>query len=175
MHEISQVMPYLVAPPPYPFYEWFVLARTIFIAVFLFFLFCIISLLFRTSWLRIRFLESAFELVAYKPFGVRKFVKQWTQIKRRLEVGQDSENKLAIIEADSTFNDVLEKMGFVEETFEGRIKHLTSDLLPNIEQVLEAHKVRNNIVYDPNYQLTLDEAKKIISIYEKALIDLQAL
>ena len=175
MHEISQVMPYLIAPLPYPFYGWFVFARIIFIVVFLFFLFCIIYFSIKSGWLRFRFYESMVEFFTYQPLGARKIIKQWNKVKRRLKVGQDSENKLAIIEADSIFKDVLEKMGFIEEAFEARIKHLTPDLLPNIEEVLEAHKVRNNIVYDPDYQLTLDEAKKIILIYEKALIDLQVL
>ena len=175
MIEINNIISYLIAPPSYPFYQWFVIARIIFIAVFLFFLLWIIYFLLKTSWLRIRFLENAVEFFTYHPFGTKKFIKQWDKIKRRLEIGLESENKLAIIEADSMFSNVLEKMGFIEETFESRIKHLTLDLLPNIEEVLKAHKVRNNIVYDPNYQLIFDEAKKIILIYEKALIDLQAL
>ena len=175
MIEINDLIPYLTSPPPYPFYEWFVIARTVFIAVFLFFLLCIIYLLFKTSWLRIRFLESMVEFFTYKPLGAKKFVKQWNKIKRRLETGLESESKLAVIEADSIFSDVLEKMGFIEETFEARMKHLTSDVLPNIEEVLEAHKVRNNIIYDPSYQLTLEDAQKIILVYEKALTNLQVL
>ena len=175
MFEINNLIPYLIAPPPPPFYQWFVIARIVFIAVFLFFLFGIIYFLSKSSWLKVRYLENAVEFFTYQPLGTRKFVKQWDKVKRRLEVGLESENKLAIIEANSMLNDVLEKMGFIEKTFEARIRHLTPDLLPNIEEVLEAHKVRNNIVYDPDYQLTLDEAKKIILIYEKALIDLQAL
>ena len=175
MLEINNIIPYLTSPPPYPFYQWFIIARIVFIAVFLFFLFCIIYFLSKTNWLRIRFIENAVEFFFYQPFGTRKLIKQWDKIKRRLEIGLESENKLAIIEADLIFNDVLEKMGFIEETFEARIKHLTPDLLPNIEQILEAHKIRNNIVYDPNYRLILDEAKKTISVYEKALTDLEVL
>ena len=175
MFEINNIIPYLTSPPPYPFYQWFIIARIVFIVVFLFFLFWIIYFLFKTSWLQIRFLEDAVEFFTYRPSGTRRFLKQWEKIKRRLEIGLESENKLAIIEADSIFNDVLERMGFIEETFELRMKHLTLDLLSNIEEILEVHKIRNNIVYDPNYQITLDEAKKIILIYEKALIDLQAL
>ena len=174
MTEINDLISYLISPPP-PFDQWFIIARIIFIAVSLFFLFWIIYFLSKTSWLQVSFIEDAVEFFTYQPLGARKFIKQWNKIKHRLEIGLESENKLAIIEADSIFNDVLERMGFVEETFEARIKHLTSDLLPNIEEILEAHKVRNNIVYDPNYQITLDDAKKIILIYEKALTDLQAL
>jgi len=47
--------------------------------------------------------------------------------------------------------------------------------LPNLEEARAAHQTRNNIVHDPNYRLSLDEARKILAVYEKSLIDLQAL
>jgi len=174
MYEIKDIVPYLISPPP-PFDQWLAITRIIFIAVFLFSLFWIIYFISRTSWLRFRFIEDVVEFFTYQPFGARKIIKQWNKIKHRLETGLESESKLVIIEADSILNDILEKMGFVGETLGERLKRLTPDSLPNIEQVLEAHKIRNNIVYDPGYRLTIDEAKRIVLIYEKALIDLQAL
>ena len=172
--EINELIPYLISPP-YPFYQWLAIMRIIFIAVFLFFLFWIIYFISKTSWFRLIILEDAVEIFTYRPFGSRKIIKQWNKIKRRLEIGLESENKLAIIEADSMLNDVLEKMGFVGETLEERLKRLTLDSLSNIEEIWEVHKIRNNIVHDPDYKLSLDESRKTISIYEKALINLQAL
>jgi hypothetical protein len=87
----------------------------------------------------------------------------------------ESEYKLAVIEADSVLDDILKRMGFAGQTLGERLEKLTSASLTNIEEVREAHKTRNNIVHDPNYRLSLDEARKLISIYEKALVDLQAL
>jgi len=174
MLQVSDLIPYLISPP-HPFDQWLVIARIIFIAVFLFFLFWIIYFISKTSWLRFYFLEDAVEFFTYQPFGARKIVKQWNKIKRRLETGSEPESKLVILEADSMLNDILEKMGFAGGTLGERLKHLTPASLPNIEEVLEAHKIRNNIVYDPDYRLTIDEARRIVLIYEKALINLQAL
>jgi len=174
MYEINDLIQYLISPPP-PFDQWFLILRNIFIGISLFFFFLIIYFISRTTWLNFRFLESIIEFFTYRPMGAGKIAKQWKKIKHRLETRLESENKLAIIEADSIFNDVLGKMGFGDKSFEGRIERLTSDLLPNIEQVLEAHKIRNNIVYDPDYKLEFNETKSVISIYEKALTDLQAL
>ena len=175
MYQTEQIIHFLTTPPPYPFYQWFIIIRNIFLVASLFFLVCIIYFLFKSSWLRYRYAEDAVEFFTYHPLVARKFTKKWNKIKIRLKSGQEEERKLAVIEADSMFNDMLKKMGFNEPTFEARIKNLVSNLMPNIESVLEAHKVRNNIVHDPNYQLNLDEAKKILLIYEKALTDLQIL
>lgn len=64
-------------------------------------------------------------------------------------------------------------MGYSGEAIGEKLKQLDSATLPNIEQVWKAHKIRNNIVHDPDYQLTLAEARKAIEVYEKVLRDLE--
>jgi hypothetical protein len=66
-------------------------------------------------------------------------------------------------------------MGYVGETMGERMEKINVAVLPNIEDVWAAHKIRNNIVHDPDFRLSLDETKRAISIYEKALTDLGAL
>jgi len=72
-------------------------------------------------------------------------------------------------------DDILKRMGYSGETLGERLNKLTIASLPNLEEAKEAHKIRNNIVHDPDYRLSLDEAKKTIETYERALTDLQAL
>jgi len=143
------------------------------IVIFLFFLVIIFHSLRKSSWLRNRFLQDMTEFLTYRPYGVKKIVKIWSKIKGRLESGSESEYKLAVIEADSILNDILERMGFKGETLGNRLKQVTTAILPSIEEVGEAHKIRNNIVHDPDYKLTLDQTQKALEIYERALRDLQ--
>jgi len=89
-----------------------------------------------------------------------------------LKKGDESEYKLAIIEADTVLDDVLEKVGYSGETLEDKIDKVSLVVISNKEEILEAHKVRNTIVYNPNYKVELEEAKKLLEIYKKALIDL---
>ena len=149
--------------------------KILFIVLALFFLTIIIFTLLRTTWIRRLFFWDLAEFLTYRPHGVRKIVKQWARIRERLATGMESEAKLAVIEADSMLDDILKRMGYGGETLGERLKNLTAVTMPNIEEVWEAHKTRNNIVHDPDYRLSLDEARKAISIYEKALSDLQAL
>jgi len=147
--------------------------KIIFIIFALIFFGSIIILLLKNSWLKRRFLEDLIEIITYRPFGVKKTFKQWAKIIKRLDTGREAEYKLAIIEVDGLLNDVLEKMGYNGETIGERLKQLDSTTLPNIEQVWEAHKIRNNVVYDPDYKLTFDLAKKTVATYEKAFRDLE--
>lgn len=147
--------------------------KVIFIIFALIFAGGIIALLFKNTWLKRRILEDLVEFVVYRPFGVKKTFKQWVKITKRLETGKEAECKLAVIEADSLLNDIFKKMGYSGETIGEILKQLDSTTLPNIEQIWEAHKIRNNVVHDPDYRFTLDEAKKTLGIFERALRDLE--
>jgi len=155
------------------FWENFLYLKIIFIILALIFLGSITILLLKSTWLKRRLLEDLVEIVVYRPFGVKRTFKQWAKISKRLEAGKEAECKLAIIEADGLLNDIFKKMGYGGETMGEILKQLDSAVLPDIDQIWEAHKTRNNVVHDPDYKLTLDQAKKVLGIYEKALRDLE--
>jgi len=135
----------------------------------------IIVFLLKTSWLRALFLENLVEFLTYKPFGSKSALKKWGKIIKKLESGEESEYKLAIIEADDFFQEALDKEDYKGETIEEKVKQIGQIVLSNIDEIIQAHQTRNKIVYDPNYQLTLEEAKKVIGYYETALRDLDLL
>ncbi len=151
------------------------IVKIIFIIFSLFFFGFIIFALVKTLWLRRLIYWDLQEFFTFRPYGIRKIDKQWLKIKGRLDTGLEGEYKLAIIEADLLIDDILKKMGYGGETLGERLSKLTTVSLPNLETVKEAHKSRNNIVHDPDYRLPLDEARRTIEAYEKALTDLQAL
>lgn len=147
--------------------------KIIFIIFAIFSVIGIVLLLLKNSWLKRRFLEDWTEFFTYRPFGVKKTFKQWQKITKRLEAANEAECKLAVIEADSLLDEVLKKAGYSGETTGERLKQMDSTVLPNIEDVWQAHKIRNNVVHDPDYRLILDQAKKTLAIYEQALRDLE--
>ena len=147
--------------------------KIISIILALIFLVGIILLILKNSWLKYRFLENLTEFFIYRPFGVKKTFKEWAKINKRLEAGREADYKLAIIEADSLLNDILAKMGYGGGTITDRLKQIDSNILPNINQVWEVHKIRNNVVHDPDYQLSLSQATKVLSIYEESLRHLE--
>jgi hypothetical protein len=169
--DLENIFNFILSPT---FSGWLLILKILFIIVALILFGFIIFALVKTSWLKKICILDLVEFLSFRPYGVRKVVKAWAKITGRLEVGIESEYKLAVIEADSILNDILKRMGFGGETLGERLEKLTVATLPNLEQIWEAHKIRNNIVHDPDYRLTLDEARRVLSIYEQALRDLQA-
>lgn len=167
------ILNYLTSPS---LTSWFLILKIIFILFSLIlFGFIIFALSGGSTWFKRLVIWDLQEILTFRPFGVRKLVRQWLKIKARLDTGIESEYKLAIIEVDSILDDILKRMGYGGETLGERLNKLTIASLSNLEEVREAHQIRNNIVHDPDYRLSLDEARKAMSAYERALTDLQAL
>jgi len=141
------------------------------------FLFLIITAYFlKTSgYHKIRIWQDVMEIFTYRPYGIERISKKWQEIKSRLDSPSEAEHKLAVIEAEDILDNILKRMGYKGETLEERLNQLSPFQLPTIGEILEVHKIRNNIIYDPDYRLSLEQAKKILEIYEKTFKDLQAL
>lgn len=153
----------------------FFVVRIFFIVVGLLLLAAVLYFLRKTTFLKFLILWDLVEFLTYRPYGVKSMRKFWDKIVQRLETGDVSEYKLAILEADDLVDSILKKMGYGGNNLEERLSLLSPVILPNIKAVEQAHRLRNSIVHDPDYHITLDEAKKTLEIYEKALRDLQAL
>lgn len=153
----------------------FFILRILFILVGIFLFGLTVYFLRNTSYLRFLILQDLVEFFTYKPYGVKGMRKSWDKILRRIETGEESEYKLAIIEADDLVDSILKRMGYAGENLGDRLSRLSSAILPNIQELQRAHQIRNTIVHDPYYSLVLDEARKTLEVYEQAMRDLQAL
>jgi len=158
----------LITSPTFLFY-----LKIVFIIIGALFLLGIILLLLKNSWLKRRFLEDWTEFFIYRPFGVKKTFKQWAKVLKRLDTAKEADYKLAVIEADGLLNDILNKMGYKGETMAKVLEQINATILPDIEQIWEVHKVRNNLVHDPDYELSLEQARKILGVYEKSFRTLE--
>jgi len=143
-------------------------AKIVFILCSLFFLAAVIYFMINSSWLQYKFLEDVSEFFSWKSYGQRELSKQWDKIKKRTESSAESDYKLAIIDADDFLAEVLDNGGYDGNNFQESIKKAGRLIAPILNEVLEAHEVRNSIVYDPDYKLSAEQAKKILETYELA-------
>jgi len=157
------------------FSGWLLVLRNFFIILSFFLIGFIIFALIKTTWLKRLVIWDVHEFLTHRPFETRKAEKEWKRIKNKLTAEIESEWKLAVIEADKMADSYLSQMGFEGANFGEKLKKLDAAHLPNIEEVKEAYKIRSNIIHDPTYNLSLEEAKRVLEIYEKALIDLHVL
>ena len=125
-----------------------------------------------SSWLQYKFLEDVTEFFSWQAYGQREMTKQWEKIKKRVESGAESDYKLAIIDADDFLVEVLDNRGYDGKDFEEIIGKAGRLIAPILKDVLSAHELRNSIVYNPDYKLSADEAKKVLDIYESVVKDI---
>ena len=138
-------------------------------------LFLILFLAFfiaKTDWLRLRYLETIVQFFTFKPYGVKRLTHQWDRIVKKIDTGRETEYKLAVIEADSLTDDMLKKSGYSGRTFEEKVKNLSPSILKDKDRLLIAHRNRNQIVADPDFELDADQTRKILEEYKLVLASL---
>lgn len=149
--------------------------QLVFMLISVFFVIAIILILRYSNWLKFRYFTDVSEIATYRAYGAKRISKDWAKILARLETGNEDEYKLAVIETDSMLDNILQRLGYPGATLGEKLKPLNSSIIPNIDSILQAHKVRNDIVHDPDYYLTLEEVKETLAIYEQTFKDLQVI
>ena len=142
--------------------------KLVFIFCAVFFLIMVIYFMLNSSWLQFKFLEDVTEFFSWQAYGQRELSKQWDRIKKRIESGAESDYKLAIIDADDFLGEVLDSGGYDGKDFEESIKKAGRMITPILDDVLKAHETRNSIVYNPDFKISADQAKKVLDTYESA-------
>ncbi len=172
---IKEVVKYIIYPQFFPPIVLIIIQiiRSLFILFSVFAIALIVFLILNNAFLEMRFIDNWVEFIKAKPHRKVKMVKDWEKIVKQAKEGDESERKLAIIEADDTVEGILEKLGYKGSSIEDRLSKLNEDIIPNINDLKRAHKTRRDIVYDPNYTLSEDESKEMIDIYEKTFRDMQ--
>lgn len=95
---------------------------------------------------------------------------QILEINKMLNSDSPSDWKIAIISADKTLDKAFERKGFQGESMGEKLKEMVPADLPDVyEEVWEAHKTRNRIVHEPDFEISQSEARKIVGIYERAI------
>jgi hypothetical protein len=143
--------------------------KLVFVAFAMFFLAFVIYFMINSSWLQYKFLEDVTEFFSWQAYGSREMSKRWSKIRKRTESGTESDYKLAIIDADDLLEEVLDNRGYEGKDFQEVVEKAGRLLSTILSDVLRAHEVRNSIVYDPDYKLSPDQAKKLLDIYESAV------
>lgn len=101
--------------------------------------------------------------------GKEKIVKKWEEITAKSISHVDSDRKLSVIEADKLIDDLLKRMGFKGKDMGERLKQINQNQISNINDIWQAHKVRNNLVHDPYFHLTNNDSGFVIRVYGNTL------
>lgn len=101
-------------------------------------------------------------------------VNRWAEIGKKIESENSADWKMAIIEADSIIDSIIQRIGYKGENLGERLKNIEPSDFENLQNVWEAHKVRNRIVHEAErFELAKEEAKAVLEKYKKALKELK--
>ncbi len=110
---------------------------------------------------------------SYKAFEAMSGTMKILELNKKLASDSASDWKIAIIEADKALSKLLEKKNFFGNSLGDKLKQMVPADLPEVyDEVWEAHKIRNQIVHEPDFEVTQSEARKIVGIYERAIKNL---
>lgn len=108
-------------------------------------------------------------------YRAKKLDKKWQTIQARLKRGDEANLKLAIIEADNLFDDILKRMALPGVDMAERLRQFEKHELKSVDLIWEAHRWRNQIVHEPGVHISLEQAEQAIKGYEAALKELEYL
>jgi hypothetical protein len=107
-------------------------------------------------------------------FGVNPFLssssksrRQWKEIEELLEETYQSSWKLAVIKSDALVENFLKQIGYQGEKFDELLESLKLRGYQNLEILRGTHQVCEEILNNKDYSLSQNEAKSIVSLYQK--------
>lgn len=106
------------------------------------------------------------------PRRIAELLPQWEHVIQRIDSLQDAEWKVAIIDADKIVDGALRRAGYEGESMGDRLMKMTQGDLASLDDLWMAHKIRNKLVHEPGYQITYQEARRTVKIFEKVLGEL---
>ncbi|MFA6524427.1 MAG: hypothetical protein WC264_01875 [Candidatus Paceibacterota bacterium] len=94
--------------------------------------------------------------------------KRWEGVLDHLFSENSADWKVAIIEADSMLEALLDQLGYKGENLGEKLKMIDRDRFRSVDDAWEAHIVRNRIAHEGlQFELTSREAKRVVALYEQ--------
>lgn len=107
-------------------------------------------------------------------FNVEEYQTRWLKIENSLVKGQRQTYNLAVLNADKLLDRALIELGLPGKTMGERMKRV-SDRFSKVNAVWYAHKLRNQIAHEPDFELDYDEASRALAAFRQSLKDLGAI
>lgn len=143
------------------------LIRSFFIAISVVFLFLIVYLNIRVNATREK-IEHWTDVIGAASIPERRSLKAWKQIEKRMKIGNQTQLKLSILEADRILDEMLKLGGFLGRNTDERLENMTSSDLSNIEDIRRVRAMRNKILSDLSLTLTVEETQGALDICKRA-------
>lgn len=113
-------------------------------------------------------IEDWIDYFGYGDVGKRRRLKAWKAILKKMSSAVPLDWKLAVMEADRIFDDMIRAAGFRATSTEERFRQILPTFVSNFDDIQEAHKIRNRCAQEPDFVITKEEAIRVLRVYKKA-------
>ena len=107
-------------------------------------------------------------------FNIEDYQVRFLAIENKLNKDNSASYVLAVINGDKLLDKALVEMGVPGKTMGDRLKRIGGKFT-DVNAVWRAHKLRNVIAHEQDYELTYRQAANALTIYKQALKDLGAI
>lgn len=105
----------------------------------------------------------------------KKIKKKWSQIEERLKTKNQSQFKIAILEADSLADEMLFNIGYGGKNMKERLDAADANQVEEIDNLREGHEIRNRVIFDDNFVIGEEETLRVIGLYREFLENLEVI
>ena len=99
-----------------------------------------------TSALEEKYFKDVTEFTKTSAYKDVKVPGAWKKVKAQAESEDESERKLAIMEADDITTEVLNQMGYEGDSLEDALDDVGKEIIPNKEELLSAYEKRKELI-----------------------------
>jgi hypothetical protein len=111
--------------------------------------------------------EELDEIVVAKGITEKKREK-WNKLIDLASSENENDWRLAILEADTMLDDMVNVMGYKGEGLGEKLKQIERSDFNTLDKAWDAHKIRNNIAHaGSDYVLTKREVRRVIDLYKQ--------
>ncbi|MDP3901586.1 MAG: hypothetical protein Q8Q37_01250 [bacterium] len=104
-----------------------------------------------------------------------KLIQRWKEIQQKIATGNPENLRLAVVASDALVDAWLKKSGYQGDSFAERVSVIRSDQVKSFNAMWQAHRLRNDLVHNPEFTLSANQAKDAITAYENFLKEMGAL
>jgi len=105
----------------------------------------------------------------------KKMRMRWEVVRSRLKSRNESDYKVAIIEADNIIDVLIAGMAYPGENMGERLNNIPERQFESLNELKAAHEIRNRIIHEENFQVSREYAKEILKRYESFLEEFEVL
>ena len=112
-------------------------------------------------------------ITAVKTVPVEKEVSdEWQEVMKLVDSQNSSDWNMAVLRADVLLDDVLQYLKHEGKTVRERLDRVDPTMVPSLDQVVSAHRLRNVIAHDPTIQYRKETLIQALRSYEQGLREL---